>query len=495
MQANLKPTEEMEPLNPIRVETALSRYPVHRLAKQGTIAIDIRESNEAGEVQIRWEVDHSGKLGQPGPLAYKIDTLIINRRIEEAPRPVPRIIKLGSLRDVCRELELNEGQATRNVKKALYQNASAFITAKMKYRLASGAMRTLEAGFTRYSVVLTGEELPDGRKADAVYIVLNDVFMQVINGAITRPLDYDYLKELNPAAQRFYELFSYKMYAALKYDKHRAELVYSEFCRYAPQTRYLKFEQVKKQMYKIHAVHRKSGYIGKVEYQQTVSVDEKPDWIICYQPGPKAHAEFHAFNKRGGPTVLEVEPTPSAPTALPLIDQPNTSPLTAELIARGVSPGMAGDLVEAHDAELIRAQMDQIDWRLEHGRGKIADPAAWLVKGLRRGGYAPPKGYKPKAERERQAEETRQRMQKTAETQRQTRTQEQREREEKAMILDYWERLSLEQREALQAEADAMPGAQPIPGDGPLKRMGQGLNRHALIRKFLEAEGRLPLPE
>src|SRR5438132_212334 len=91
---------EPAPLNPIRIETALSRYPFHRLAKHGTIAIDIRERNESGEVSIKWEVTHNSKYGQPGPLAYKLDTLIINRRIEEARRPIPRILKLGSLREM-----------------------------------------------------------------------------------------------------------------------------------------------------------------------------------------------------------------------------------------------------------------------------------------------------------------------------------------------------------------------------------------------------------
>jgi hypothetical protein len=28
---------------------------------------------------MRWEVDYSKKHGQPGPLGYKLDTLIINR--------------------------------------------------------------------------------------------------------------------------------------------------------------------------------------------------------------------------------------------------------------------------------------------------------------------------------------------------------------------------------------------------------------------------------
>src|SRR3954469_3345595 len=94
-----EPTEahELVPLNVIRVETALSRCPVHRLAKQGTGSLEIRERSPDGELVIQWEVTHNSKYGQPGPLAYKLDTLIVNRRIEEAPRPIPEIIKLGSL--------------------------------------------------------------------------------------------------------------------------------------------------------------------------------------------------------------------------------------------------------------------------------------------------------------------------------------------------------------------------------------------------------------
>ena len=224
MELTSQPEIELPAPTPIRVETALSRYPVHRLAKHGDIAIDIREKNSTGEMSIRWEVDCSKKHGQPGPLAYKLDTLIINRRIEEATRPIPRIIKLGSLRDICRELGLSEGENVNMIRKALRQNAFAGITAKMSYRKQDGTEQELEADFTRYSVVFTGEKLPDGRKADAVYIVLNDIYMQVINGAMTRPLDYDYLRNLPPAAQRFYELLSFQMYAAVKHNRGRARL-------------------------------------------------------------------------------------------------------------------------------------------------------------------------------------------------------------------------------------------------------------------------------
>jgi hypothetical protein len=91
------------------------------------------------------------------------------------------MISLGGLRDVADEIDL--GGDTNKVRRALRQNASAFITAKFEYRGNHGAKRTIEADFTRYSVVFTGEQLPDGRRADAVYIILDKPYREVRNNA------------------------------------------------------------------------------------------------------------------------------------------------------------------------------------------------------------------------------------------------------------------------------------------------------------------------
>ena len=314
MQKEPAPKNTLTAFSAIRVETALSRYPVHRLARRGDVVIDIKEESETGEVLIRWEVSHNAKYGQPGPLAYKLDTLIINRRIEEASRPIPRIIRLGSLNEICRELgQAESGGNTNQIKKSLHQNASTYILAKTRYRQADGSEQTLETGFTRYQIVFTGEKLPDGRSADSVYLVLNDSYMKVINGATTRPLDYEYLKNLPPAPQRFYELISYQMYAALKHDRPKAKISYSHYCIYAPQTRYSDWEHVRKQMAKVHSPHKQSGYVSRVDFQDTTDADGNPDWIMLYTPGPRARAEFRAFTKRGGPITLEIEPTPLEP--------------------------------------------------------------------------------------------------------------------------------------------------------------------------------------
>jgi hypothetical protein len=445
--------------NPIRVETALSRYPVHRLARKGSIRIEVNEADERGEAAFLWKVSYNSEYGQPGPLAYKLDTLVINRRIEEAPRPIPRILRLGSLRDICREMGLADSGKNRNgIKKSLYQNAFAGITARIRYRQNDGTERTLEAAFTRYSIVFTGQELPDGRKADAVYIILSDIYMQVLNGAMTRPLDYDYLKGLPPASQRFYELLSYRMYAAIKNGRPRAKLLYSEFCTYAPLVRQYDRNIVRPQMARIHAPHRESGYLAAIDVQDTVDGDGRPDWLMFYTPGPKARAEYRAFARRGGPVVLEVEPLALDPPPRPIA--PGPSPLQAELIGRGITPTIAAELVREHGEEAIRLQIEIHDGLPEKRRGKIADPAAYLVTAIRNG-HAAPKGFVSRAERQRREEARQARERQEAKARRRQREEEARERALREEVDAYLKRLTPAGRESLEAEvlAQADPEA------------------------------------
>src|SRR3954454_14745386 len=223
---------------------------------------------------------YNSEYGQPGPHAYKVDTLIVNRRLDEAHRPLPEVLRLGSLREINRELGLAEDD-TQTVKRALIQNASAFISARIRYKprnARDGRERWREIHYTRYSIVFNGEPLPDGRTADAVYIILNPPHRKLLNDAEVRPLDYDYLMDLSPGPQRLYELLSFQIYGAISGGRPRAKLLYSEYCMYAPQVRNLTFDSVKKQMHKLHSPHRQSGYIAKIEYEGTVDREGKPDW-------------------------------------------------------------------------------------------------------------------------------------------------------------------------------------------------------------------------
>lgn len=381
---------ELAPLRIIRRETALSRYPLHKLVKtKENYSIEIRRQNAYGEFAFQWKVSYNSEYGQPGPLAYKLDTLIINRRIEQAPRPIPSEIRLGSLREIAEELGL--GGDTSLLKKALHQNASAYITAKFKYTGKDGRERTAEFGKTRYGVVFTGQTLENGRAADAVYIELHDWYRELLNESQTRPLDYDYLKDLPPLAQRLYELLSFQMYATLRNHRPHAKYLYSDFCTYAPATRYDTYDQVKKQMHKIHAPHKQAGYIASVEFQKTCDQNNRPDWLMVYTPGPKAQAEFAAFTRRGrGETMelfpVEAEEAPAPAPAgtvrrerAPRVLSATEQALVTRLVAVEIAEATAQELVRTQ-AEAVTAQLEALPQRDLTG---VRDRAAWLIAAIR----------------------------------------------------------------------------------------------------------------
>ena len=286
------------PLNLIRTDTVLARFPIHNLAKKGEVHIHITVTNAQGHVDCSWQVFPNPAFGAPRQLAYKLDTLVINKKLDALGRPLPKLIRLGSAREIGHQLGFSIGQAVKDLRKAAHQNAGTYIIAKLHYTATDGTTRTLEAGFTRYSIIFTGERRPDGTKADAIYLLLNEPYWEVLNSAPTRPLDYDYLQALPPTAQRCYELISAKLFTALKYGHPYAKLLYSEYCTFAAQQRYADYDHVKKQMYKVHKPHVTSGYLAKVRYEATQDGEGHPDWVIYYVPGPKAHAEYTACNGR-----------------------------------------------------------------------------------------------------------------------------------------------------------------------------------------------------
>src|SRR5262245_15145476 len=355
--SELTQSEEKDttPIIPIRTETVLSQYPLHRLAKKANLEIRVTKTNARGRIVSTWEVSPSRKYGDPGPLAYKLDTLLVNRAIDEARPHIPEVIRLGSLRDICKALGL--AADTNLIKKALLQNASAFITAKLDYRKSDGTEKTFEFGATRYEVIFVGQKLPTGQRADAVYIILHRTFREFLEHAKTRPLDYEYLRVLAPAAQRLYELISYQIFAALKNSNARARYLYSEFCKYAPLTRYDEWGKVKKQLYKVHKPHKESGYINSVEFEETTDEEGRPDWMMWYTPGKKARREFKEF------TGKRIERSPAKPVLLPPVKESGEdNRLIDRLITEGVTESVARELVQSQRNE-VELQLEAFPFR------------------------------------------------------------------------------------------------------------------------------------
>jgi hypothetical protein len=230
------------------------------------------------------------QYGPPGPSAYKIDTLFINRRIDEQGFPASKIIRLGSLREIGSEFGL--GSNTNAVKKALLQNATTTVAVKF-YGREQGLK---EQVLSRYSLIFHCESLPNGAAADCVYLVLNDLYLNILNSTPFRPLNLDYMKSLAPMAQRFYEIASYQIYAALQHGNPRAKISYCDFCSLSTATRYQDFKHIKKQMHKVMRPHLQSDYIAKIEYELNPLASGQADWTMFLTPGSKAMREYRAFN-------------------------------------------------------------------------------------------------------------------------------------------------------------------------------------------------------
>jgi hypothetical protein len=362
---------DLAPLDIIRTETVFSRLPIHQLSKKGSIDIRIiRRERDGGQISLYWKVSPNKDFGEPRQLAYKLDKLIIDRRIDEIGRPVPRLIRLGSLHVIAERLGLRRD--TNQLKKIFRQNALLGLTARVKYRNAQGREDTIDATFTRYTVYFRGQELPDGTRAETVFLGFNDPYLQVVNNSVTRPQDYEYLSQLAPTAQRFYELVSFKMFAALSNNYPSAKLSYGEFCTNAPQTRYGDFTHVKKQMWKVHRPHVQSGYLKDVRYVATKDAEGKPDWEMWYTPGPRAHREHRAFSRkkslpRAGASGAEPGP-PLQQLDLPLSISPLETVQRFHDLARGVpgyTPGPGSREVAQAEKLLKSHGLDRVNFIID----------------------------------------------------------------------------------------------------------------------------------
>ncbi len=400
---------ELAPITRIGVETELSRYPIHHLSTKNNIEIHIQKIGTNGTVELRWEVSYNAKFGPPRQLAYKLDTLVVNRRIDEESKPIPKLIRLGTLREIAEQLDL--GSDTNKVKRALRQNVGAIITAKIKYRTADGGERSIESDFNRYNVTFTGERFKDGRKADAVYLTLSDIYWEVLNNAPVRPLNYAYLKSLSPAPQRFYEIISARIYAALKHGNPFARILYSEFCTYSALTRHHDHENFRVQMAKIHKPHLASGYIETVRYEE--QRDEQGsvvDWMMCYKPGPRARAEYMAFARKSkraaeasslAASQSEIEITDYEvgessgtfiPAPPPKREKPEPKhPLHDELIKRGISETKTKKILASlREGQEVLDQLEYVDHLIASDPRKFTSPPGFYIYFLTDNVLVPP---------------------------------------------------------------------------------------------------------
>ena len=443
----------------IGVESEFSKYPLHNLSQHDLINIEIRETNERGQL-VKWEVSYNNRFGRAGPLAYKVDTMVLNRRIDEARRlpayaadlddfgntnPIPEVLPIGSLNEIAETLKL--GRGTGAVKRALRQNVGIIISAKIKYKRADGTEKSIEADFSRYGIVFTGEKLPDGTKASCVYLVLNNFYREILNIAPIQPQNWTHT-EMPAASHRFYVLLSSRMYATLESNGREAKMLYSYLCERAPLTRHRDYHKFKSQIYKIQKPLKEVGYIDKIRWEEREDSGGR-DWMMCFTPGPLAKAEYNEFNPTKKQIPLdrkELTPLrkgrPRSHNGATGHGSESQAVLLAELARRGVGEADAIPLLNnLQPGQFVLDLLEYGDYLISRKQGKIENPPGFYISLLRRNVAVPPGFISSRKAREMQAANR-------------AKQQARREQQQNA------ERAEEEQRDALDARIDALPEEQ-----------------------------------
>ena len=378
----------------IRVGTdnVLTRLPIHRLAKQGAVKIAIENHGLRGSTVTKWKVSPSRDFGEPGPLAYDFDTLILNKLIDEFRPEIPRLFKIADSLNQLNEMLGKKGtRDTDKLKRAILQNVGTIIHADIHYKGKDGAERDFEFAASRYSVIFVGEKLPGGKKSEAIYVLLNELYMEHLRRSNTRPLDYNYICQLTPAPRRFYELISPEFYGAINHGNREANYLYSELCTFAPLTRHTDIKKMHSQMAKIHNPHIDSDYISKINFERVTDGKGRPDWLIRYTPGKRAFREYRAFVPNR--SVKRLPPKPrllELPLPAPQKATREQEPLVELLINHGVDETRAIQLVERDFAE---CELWAAAWPYQNQKG-MENPAGVLISFIEKKRRPLPAGYR-----------------------------------------------------------------------------------------------------
>lgn len=395
-----------------------------RSSKKDRIEIREVEETEEGKIEVWWKVSRGLDYNLPSSLARRVHKEVVERILNSKNKPSPQLIKLGSMRQICRVMNIVEsGKNSKEIKGALKDILSATIEAKGTFRQKEkkGEKRFFEGAFHLYEgVFFTGETLPDGIKADAVYILLNPMYVQNFNNNFVVPLDYQYVQGVRgDIASRMYEILSIWFYPALENGRIYIQKNYSELCSYFPLTRQESKKRAKNQLKKAHQQHVMNGFLASEP--DWMDVDKKDDWLIRYYIGPKA-MDWHKQNKKVSRLDGEVKQLEKPGRVKALVreekkkenipeQQAKTeeSPLIKQLADLGITKRIAKKLVEQGKAELIE------DWIVAiHDVSAAKDKAAFLVRAIQED-WALPEIYKQRKEQKKKQEEEEVKLQKSEE--------------------------------------------------------------------------------
>lgn len=248
------------------------------------------ESLPEGKKKKVWQVTANAKYGYPGPFDRKVFRAI-ESIISEMEKPIANPIPF-TLYDLCKRIgiDLNSGKNRQNIKAAVERIVSTTVRAEGTFLSKEDGKIEARKTFHLYDlVVFYGQEMPNGDTSETNYIYLNELYLRSINAFYVKPLDYEYLRELNSSvAERLYELLGVKFYG-MPENQPVMRYLYSTICDLLPIKRQKYLSLAKKNLDAAFKELTETKFFAKEpKWEKT---DKKDDWYIWFQEGDRAKQE------------------------------------------------------------------------------------------------------------------------------------------------------------------------------------------------------------
>jgi hypothetical protein len=250
----------------------------------------------------------------------------------------------------------------------------------------------------------------------------NEVIFRSFQSGNLKQLDLDFYLGLRlPTTKRLFRFLDKRFYRRDRVDFDLKILA----CEHIGMSRTYKPTELKRRLKPALDELEEKGFLEPLSPEERYSFQSKGQWRILFLRGPYGRGDDHD------------EPAAEAADLL------NT------LVARGVNPKVAAELVATHPLTRVRAKLDVYDWLMQNQDKRVErNPAGYLVASIR-ADYQDPSDWAAKAakaatkEAERRAAEAQRRARVEAEAQRQVQAV------KDAELKAAWNALSIAQREAI----------------------------------------------
>lgn len=289
----------------MQAEINLIRYPFCILSKnqlKPTEALVYEEITPDG-VKHLWKVMPNSEYGHAGGLDKNVIASVLKLATDQG-FPPPRLLSIGSLNGLCRLMKIKEHPKNRQgIRQSLLRIASSAVYTDSFFLKAKNQFWEDSLGggqFTLWNVYWKGKELPNGEKAQAIFLELNAPFLASLQSYYTIPLDFNFYISLSPLAQRLYEMTRLRFYG-LK-DSAYVRYEYGDFCKQLPLLEPQKYYSKAKQVFaRAHEALLQAGWFGRIEWvggkHDRKCLEDYP-WAILYYPGSRVRQEFARVKER-----------------------------------------------------------------------------------------------------------------------------------------------------------------------------------------------------